>query len=78
MVVSVTVLWSGPRIRHGEDGYTITESQVGLNYTSNLTIQEAMKDDEGEYSFNVTVSSPDMNIRATKTEFHLFVIIIGK
>ena len=55
-VQSISIMWGGPRVVNGSDElYSVTEMNVGVKYTSNLTISNVMKSDEGEYTCTVLV-----------------------
>ena len=55
-VQSISIMWGGPRVVNGSgEPYSVMETDVGLKYTSNLTISHVMKSDEGEYTCTVLV-----------------------
>ena len=70
VVESVSLDWSGPRLSSGYEKYSISQSSVGLSYTSSLMISNIVKDDEGEYACTVNTENDNQNaISSSVTEF---------
>ena len=52
----ISIMWGGPRVVNASgEPFSVTETYVGVKYTSNLTISNVMKSDEGEYTCRVLV-----------------------
>lgn len=69
-LLSISFLWSGPTGIQS----TVTKSENGLRYTSELTLSNVEKEDEGEYSCTVRVSG-DVNINITES---ISVTVLGE
>ena len=50
---SVSLTWGGPRVISSDE--PATERDLGLRYTSNLTISDVKEEDEGEYTCTARV-----------------------
>ena len=74
--LSISFLWGGRRAISGDETYSVEESGSGLTYTSNLTVSDVEKRDEGEYTCTVKVSGGG-NVLIDVTEY-IFVSVLGK
>ena len=64
---AVVITWSGPRVISGGQ-YTVRDSGIGSVHTSNLTMPDIEKEDEGEYVCTVRVSGGRNLFGITTTE----------